>query len=184
MVELGQLGDHKGDKEPALRCHAPPEGRGELVGTPGGPGGPGGPREGPPGGDLGGVARQRADVARLPGGGGSAPHHRCGRQQRAPLGLAQRPHPLALPPAEPATATAPTPTQAATQVTATPRRPERQARESGRGTVPWGAPPGGAGPPNPRPPHGTARQRGARHLPWEGGRGQRARGGGHCPAAH
>ena len=117
----------------------------------GGVDGTGGPREGPPGGDLGGVARQRADVAGLPGGGGGAPHHGCGSQQLAPPGLPQRPRPLALPPAEPATATAPTPTQAATQVTATPRRPRRRARESGRGTVPRGAPAGGAGPPNPHP---------------------------------
>ena len=51
-------------------------------------------------------------------GGGGAPHHGCGRQQLAPPGLAQRPRPLALPPAQPAAATAPAPTQAAAQVTA------------------------------------------------------------------
>ena len=42
----------------------------------------------------------------------------CGRQQLAPRGLAQRPRPLALPPAQPAAATAPAPTQAAAQVPA------------------------------------------------------------------
>ena len=36
MVELGQLGDHQGDEEPALRCRAPPEGRREPGDTPGG----------------------------------------------------------------------------------------------------------------------------------------------------
>ena len=152
MVELGQPGDHQGGEEPALRCRPPPQGRGEPGGTPRGVGGPGGPREGPPGGDSGSVARQGAGVAGLPGGGGGAPHHGCGRQQLAPPVFAQRPRPLALPPAEPATATTPTPTQAATQVTATPRPPRRRARESGRGAVPRGAPPGGAGPPDPRPP--------------------------------
>ena len=70
MVELGLLEDHQGDDEPALRCRAPPEGRGEPGGTPGGMGGPGGPREGPPGGDPGGVSSQGADVAGLPGGEG------------------------------------------------------------------------------------------------------------------
>ena len=184
MVELGQLGDHHGDEKPALRCRALPEGRGEPGGTLGGVGGPGGPREGPLSGDSGGVARQRADVAVLPGGGGGCSASRCGREQLAPPGRAQRPQQLALPPAKPATATAPTPTQTATQVTATPRQPRRWVREGGRGTVSRDATPGGAGPPNPRPPDGTARQRGARHLLWEGGRGQRAQGGAHCPAAH
>ena len=42
---------------------------------------------------------------------------------------------------------------------------------------------GGAGPPDPRPPHGTARRMRACHLPREGGRRQRARGGSCCPAA-
>ena len=45
-------------------------------------------------------------------------HHRHRRQQLAPPGLAQRPRPLALPPAQPAAATAPAPTQAAAQVRA------------------------------------------------------------------
>ena len=184
MFELGQLGDHQGDEEPALGCRAPLEGRGEPGGTPRGVGGPRGPREGHLGGDSGGVARQRADVAGLPGGGGGAPHHGCGREQLAPPGLAQRPHPVALPPAGPATATAPTPTQAATQLTATPCLPRRRAQGSGRRTVPRDGPPGGAPPPGPHPPHGTVRWRGARHLPWEGGRGQRVGGGAHCPAAH
>ena len=34
MVELGLLGDHEGDEEPALRCPAPQEGRREPGGTP------------------------------------------------------------------------------------------------------------------------------------------------------
>ena len=74
---------------------------------PGGLGSPRGPREGPQVSDPGGVARQGANVAGLPGRGGGAPHHGCGRQQLAPPSLAQRPCPLALPPAQPATATAP-----------------------------------------------------------------------------
>ena len=69
-------------------------------------------------GDPGGVARQGADVAGLPGRGSGAPHHGCGRQQLVPPGFAQRPRPLALPPAQPAAATAPAPTQAAAQVMA------------------------------------------------------------------
>ena len=79
--------------------------------------------EGPLDGDSGGVARQGADVAVFPGGWGGPPHHRCGCQQLAPLGFAQLPHRLALPPAEPATAAAPASEQATTQVTAAPRRP-------------------------------------------------------------
>ena len=118
MVELGQPGDHQGVEEPALRCRAPPERRRKPGGTPGGLGSPRGPREGPQVSDPGGVARQGADVAGLPGRGSGAPHHGCGRQQLAPPGLAQRPRPLALPPAQPAAATAPAPTQAAAQVTA------------------------------------------------------------------
>ena len=110
MAELRKVGDHQGDEEPAPRCRAPLEGRGGPGGTSGGVGGPRGPREGPPGGDSRGVARHRADMAGLPGGGGGAPHHGCGRQQLAPPGFKQRPHPLALPPAEPAGATAPAPT--------------------------------------------------------------------------
>ena len=81
-------------------------------------GSPRGPREVPQVSDLGSVARQGADVARLPGRGSGAPHHGRGRQQLAPPGLAQRPRPLAHPPAQPPTATAPAPTQAAAQVTA------------------------------------------------------------------
>ena len=50
--------------------------------------------------------------------GQKASSTRLGRQQLAPPGLAQRSHPLALPPAKPATATAPAPTQEAAQVTA------------------------------------------------------------------
>ena len=36
MAELGLLRDHQGDEEPALRCRAPPKGRGEPGGAPGG----------------------------------------------------------------------------------------------------------------------------------------------------
>ena len=147
MVELGQLGDHKGDEEPALRCRAPPEGRREPGGTPGGVRSPRGPREGPPVSDPGGVARQGADVAGLPGGGGGAPHQGCGSQQLAPPGLAQRPHPLAIPPAKPATAAAPTPTQAAAQVTAQ----TTSAREWG-GDSAAGRPLRRSGAPRPTPP--------------------------------
>ena len=118
MVELGQPGDHQGVDEPALRCRAPPEGRRKPRGRPGGLGSPRGPREGPLVSDPGGVARQGADVAGLPGRRSGTPHHGCGRQQLAPPGLAQRARPLALPPAQPAAATAPAPTQAAAQVTA------------------------------------------------------------------
>ena len=57
-------------------------------------------------------------MAGLPGTGSGAPHQGCGRQQLAPPGLAQRPRPLALPPAQPAAATAPARTQAVAQVTA------------------------------------------------------------------
>ena len=87
-------------------------------GTPGSVGSPRGPREGPQVSDPGSVARQVANMAGLPGKGGGAPHHGRGRQQLTPPGLAQRPRPLALPPAQPATATAPAPTQAVAQVTA------------------------------------------------------------------
>ena len=55
----------------------------------------------------------------LEGGGGTPRHGRRG-QQRAPPGPAHRPHPLALPPEEPAATAAPAPTQAAAQVTAAP----------------------------------------------------------------
>ena len=57
-------------------------------------------------------------MAGLPGRGSGAPHHGCGHQQLAPPGLAHPPTPLALPPAQPAAATAPAPTQAAAQETA------------------------------------------------------------------
>ena len=131
MAELGLLGDHEGDEEPAFRCRVPPEGRGGPGGAPGGMGGPGGPREGLPDGDSGGMAQQGADVAGFFGGGGGAPHHGCRCQQLATPDFAQRPHPLALPPAEPATAAAPAPTQATTTATAAPRRPRRWARGGG-----------------------------------------------------
>ena len=55
---------------------------------PGGVGGPRGPQEGPQVSDPGGMARQGADVAGLPGRGSGAPHHGCGRQGLAPPGFA------------------------------------------------------------------------------------------------
>ena len=134
MVELGQPGDHQAVEEPALRCRAPPEGRGKPGGTPGGVGSPRGPRKGPQISDQGGVARQGADVAGLPGRGSGTPHHGHGRQQLAPPGLAQRPRPLALPPAQPAAATAPAPTQAAAQVTAQTADAENWGGELGHPT--------------------------------------------------
>ena len=88
VVVLGQPGDLQEVAEPALRCRAPLEGRRKPRGTPGGVGGPRGPREGPQVSDPGGVARQGADVAGLPGRGSGAPHHGCGRQQLAPPGFA------------------------------------------------------------------------------------------------
>ena len=87
VVVLGPTRDLQEVAEPALRCRAPPEGRRKPRGTPGGVGGPRGPREGPQVSDPGGVARQGADVAGLPGGGSGAPHHGCGRQQLAPRAL-------------------------------------------------------------------------------------------------
>ena len=105
-LSCASSGAHQGDEEMALQCRAPLEGWGELGGAPGVVGDPGGPGEGPPGCDLGGVARQGADLAGFPGAGGGAPHHGCGGQQLAPPGPAHRPHPLALPPAEPTAAAA------------------------------------------------------------------------------
>ena len=166
MVELGQPGDHQGVDEPALRSHAPPEGRRKPGGTPGGMGSPGGPREGPQVSDPGGVARQGADVAVLPGRGSGTPHHGRGRQQLPPPGLAQRPRPLALPPAQPAAATAPAPTQAAAQVTA-------QTADARKW---WGE----LGPPTHAPP--TIRRDGGARATSRGRR-QGARGGTYCPAA-
>ena len=162
MVVLGQPGDHQGVEELALRCRAPLEGRRKPGGTPGGVGSPEGPREGPQVSDPGGVARQGADVAGLPGRGGCTPHHGCGSQQLAPPGLAQRPRPLALPPAQPAAATAPAPTQAAAQVTA----PTADARK-------WG---GGLGPPTHAPPM-VRRVRGERATSRGGEGGDDERGG-------
>ena len=172
MVGLGQLGDHQGDEEPAFLCRAPLEGRREPGGAPGRVGGPGGPREGPPVSDLGGVARERADVAGLPGGGGGAPHHGCRRRQLAPPGLAQRPHPLALPPAKPATATAPAPTQAAAQVTAQ----TKGAREWG-GHSAVGCPRRRSRAPQPTPPPQYSATEGRAPLPM-GGRAETTSAGG------
>ena len=75
---------------------------------------------GPPGCYAGGVARPGADMAGFPGGGGGAPRQGRGGQQLATPGSAHRPHPLAVPPADPAAAAAPAPTQAVAQVTAIP----------------------------------------------------------------
>ena len=169
MVELGQPGDHQGVEEPALRCRAPPEGRRKPRGTPGGVGSPRGPQEGPQVSDPGGVARQGADVAGLPGRGSGTRHHGRGRQQLVPPGLAQRPRPLALPQAQPNAATAPAPTQAAAQVTA-------QTADARK----WG---GELGPPTRGPPT-IGRDGGARATSRgrEGG-DERARRGTYCPAA-
>ena len=82
MVELGQPGDLQGFEEPALRCRAPPEGRRKPRGAPGGVGSPRGPPEGPQVSDPGGVARQGADLAGLPGRGSGTPHH--GREPSRP----------------------------------------------------------------------------------------------------
>ena len=162
MVVLGQPGDHQGVEEPAFRCRAPPEGQRKPGSTPGGSGSPGGPREGPQVSDLGGVALQGADVAGLPGRGGGTPHRGCGRQQLAPPGLAQSPRPLALPPAQPAAATAPAPTQGPAQVTA----PTADGRK-------WG---GELGPPTHAPPT-VRRVEGARATSLGGEGGDNERGG-------
>ena len=132
-----------------------PEGQGTPRGIPGGLGSPGEPPEGPRVSDLDGVARQGADVAGLPGRGGGTPHHGRRRQQLAPPGLAQRPRPLALPPAPPAAATAPAPTQAAAQVTA-------QTADARK----WG---GELGPPTHAPP--TSRREGGARATSRGREG-------------
>ena len=162
MVVLGQPGDHQGVEEPALRCPAPPEGRRKPRGTPEGMGSPRRPREGPQVSDQGGVARQGADVAGLSGRGGGTPHHGCRCQQLAPPGLAQRPRPLVLPPAQPAAATAPAPTQATAQVTA-------QTADAGK----WG---GELGPPTHAPPT-VRRDEGARAASCGREGGDNERGG-------
>ena len=127
MAELGHLRGHQGAEEPALRCRAPPEGRGEPGSTPGGVGGPGGPEKGPLGCGPGAVARLGAVVAGFAGRGCGAPRHGRGGQQLATPDPAHRPHPLALPPEELAAAAVPAPTEAGAQVTATP---------SGKGLTP------------------------------------------------
>ena len=160
----------------SLQCRAPPEGRREPGGTPGGVGDPGGRQGGRLVSDRGGVARQKADVAGLPGRGGGGPHHRCARQQLAPPGLAQRPHPLALLPAKPATATAQIPTQAAAQVTAQ----TTGAREWG-GDSAAGRPPGSTGPPDPRPPQRYSATEGRAPPPVGGRAGTTSARGGPLP---
>ena len=180
VVELGLLGDHQGDEEPALRCRAPPEGRGEPGSAPSG----------------GGAAPEDHDrvlraVIRLvwpdreptwPAfleGGGGAPHHGCGRQQLAPPVLAQRRHPLALSPAKPATAAAPTPTQAATQVTA-----QTAGAGEWQGDCAAGRPPRGSRSPGRTPPPRYSATEG-RAPPRQGGRaGATSARGGPLPAAH
>ena len=147
------------------------DGGNRLV-PPGGVGSPRGPREGPQVSDLGGVARQGADVAGLPGRGSGTPHHGCQRQQLAAPGLAQRPRPLALLPAQPAAATASAPTQAAAQVTA-------QTADARK----WG---GGLGPPTHAPPtvrcdggaRATSRGREGRPAPRDDGGGDEGAQGG------
>ena len=169
MVELGQPGDHQGVEEPALRCRAPPERRRKPGGTPGGVGSPRGPREGPQVSDPGGVAQQGADVAGLPGKGG-----RC-YASRARTPTTGSPGPCA----------APSPTGATASATRRRHSPSPHTSggagdgpDNGRERVE-----GGAEPPDPRLPHDTAWRRSAHHLPQEGGRRQRARGGTYCPAA-
>ena len=162
VVVLGQPGDHHGVEEPALRCRAPPEGRREPGGTPGGVSSPGGPREGPQVSYPGDVARQGADVAGLPGRGG---RYSASRMRTPTTGS---PRPCA----------APSPTGATTGATRRRHSPSPHT-SGGAGDGPncrrekVG---GGAGPPDPRPPHGTACRRSARPLLRGGGRRQRARG--------
>ena len=71
MAGVGLLGDDQGDEELALGCRAPPEGREEPGGAPGGMGCPRGPRKGPPGLDSGGVANGGTRAARGRGEGRS-----------------------------------------------------------------------------------------------------------------
>ena len=153
MAELVLLGDHQGDEEPALRCRAPPEGQGEPESARGGGWAAPEDHQRVPRAVIWAAwpDRGRAWPAVLKGGGGT-PHHRCGCQQPAPPGFAQRPHPLALPPAEPATAAAPAPTQATAQVRAAPRRPRRSARAGRKGKVPRDFPPRRSRAPRPTPP--------------------------------
>ena len=112
---------------------------------------------------------RKPDVAGLPGRGSGAPHHGCGRQQLAPLGLAQRPRPSALRTAQPSAATAPAPTQAAAQVKA-------QTTDVRN----WG---GELGPPTHAPP--TVRRDARARATSRGreGRDNERRGGTCCPAA-
>ena len=179
-VELGLLGDHQGDEEPAPRCRAPPEGRGERGGTPRG----GGQPRRTTSGYSGRLSGRRGPTGSRTG----SPSWRVGRCSA-----------LLMP--KPTTGSRgpcakPSPTGATAGGTRHhhSRNPHTSGDtgdgpDGGHGRVEGGEcrerpPPGGAGPPDPRPPHSTARQRGARHPPWEGGRGQRAGGGAHCPAAH
>ena len=77
-------------------------------------------QKGPPGCDLRGMSRTGAGAAGFPGGGqGTLRHGRVGQCLAAP-GPARRPHPLALPPEEPATAATPAAAKVEAQVTAGP----------------------------------------------------------------
>ena len=112
-------------------------------------------------------------MAGFPCGWGGAPHHGRGGQQLATPGPAHRPHPLVLPPEEPAAGAAPAPTQAAAHVTAKPGsngpkpsrpRPGPQAKDTGGRERTNGAwhPPGGPGLPTlsapPLPPPSAQRE--------------------------
>ena len=176
VAELGHLGDHQGVEEPGLRCRAPPEGRGEPGST---PGGGGVARE-----DQGrvlraviraGWARPGADMAGFPGGGGGAPRHGRGGQQLAAPGPAHRPHPLALPPEEPARRRSPDPHASGSSGDGHARRQWSGAQHAGPRTPGDGhgggggsgptardTPPAGPGPPilsgPPTPPQSAQRE--------------------------
>ena len=178
VAELGLLGDHQGDEEPALRCQAPSEGRGEPGGALGRLGNHRGPKEGPLGRDLGGLAQQGADVAAFPGGGGAS-------RMRGPTKGCPGP----CTPPSPTGATAggtnrrrsSAPTQAATQVTAAPRRPRRGTPGIGEEPVTRDTPPAGPAPPTqgaPPTPPTVWRGGGARAASSRGESGNNERGGG------
>ena len=115
------------------------------------------------------------------GGGGGARRHGRRVQQLAPPGPANRPHPLALLPEEPAAAAAPAPTQAAAQVTAAPggNCPGWQAQGGGNGPATRDTPAADPGHPTksaPPPASRRPRNRGTRatHGKEEGGSRERA----------
>ena len=137
MVELGQPADHQGVEEPALRCHAPPEGRRKPRGTPRGVGSHRGLREGPQVSDPG---------VRGPTGGRRGQPSWKGKRYSA----SRMRTPTT---GSPGACAAPSPTGATAG--ATRRRhspsPHTSGPDGGRKKVG-----GEAGPPDPRPPHGTA----------------------------